>query len=93
MLRKQFIEVNDQNGGLHLQNQKMKEELQEFRSLNTKKVHDKINKERAADKETLQLKEAEIKKLRQLYDNSQKVAKTRQEIIDQKAQENDTYRH
>ena len=93
MLRKQFIEVNDQNGGLQLQNQKMKEELQEFRSLNTKKVHDKINKERAADKEALQLKEAEIKKLRQLYDNSQKVAKTRQEIIDQKAQENDTYRH
>ena len=93
MLRKQFIEVNDQNGGLQLQNQKMKEELQEFRSLNTKKVHDKINKERAADKEALQLKEAEIQKLRQLYDNSQKVAKTRQEIIDQKAQENDTYRH
>ena len=93
MLRKQFIEVNDQNGGLQLQNQKMKEELQEFRSLNTKKVHDKINKERAADKEALQLKEAEIKKLRQLYDNSQKVSKTRQEIIDQKAQENDTYRH
>ena len=56
----------------------MKEELYELGSLNTKKVHDKIRKERAADKEVIQLQDAEIKKLRQMYDSSQKVAKTRQ---------------